>query len=81
MPALDQAPADEEAESAAAVAAVRVAPLLLWAHSTDQVGSAQGTRQNRAAKVYLRWQSRSCAAATRVRTRQGRHEQRSEPPC
>ena len=44
MPALDQAPADEEAESAAAVAAVRVAPLLLWAHRSGRI-SAGGSAQ------------------------------------
>ena len=46
--ALDHAPAAEEAEIAAAVAAVRVAPLLLWAE--ELLGSAV-TRSNRAARV------------------------------
>ena len=46
--ALDHAPAAEEAEIAAAVAAVRVAPLLLWAEGL--LGSAV-TRSNRAARV------------------------------
>ena len=71
--ALDHAPAAEEAESAAAVAAVRVAPLLLWAGSAraDQGVSCVAERPNG-----RRWGVSAEAEALLRRSRRGRAPRR-----